>query len=65
VVLDISLLVYDVFPWMVVASWFGYALEKWVDSVFFCVVCCFIIGFVYAIAYRCMRVLCTFKQTNT
>jgi len=31
----------------------------------FSFVSCFIIGFVYAIAYRCMRVLCTFKQTNT
>jgi len=36
VVLDISLLVYDVFPWLVIASWFSYALENRVDRVFFC-----------------------------
>jgi len=36
VVLDISLLVYDVFPWLVIASRFSYALENWVDRVFFC-----------------------------
>jgi len=29
-VFDISLQVYDVFPWLVIASWFGYALENWV-----------------------------------
>jgi len=36
--------------------------NRWIGFSF---VSCFIIGFVYAIAYRCMRVLCSFKQTNT
>jgi len=36
VVWDISILVYDVFPWLVLASWFWYALEKWVVRIFFC-----------------------------
>ena len=32
----ISLLVYDVFPWSVNASWFSYARKKWLLRVFFC-----------------------------
>ena len=35
-VLDISILVYDVFPWLVYASRFSYASENWVVRVFFC-----------------------------
>ena len=33
---DVSLLVYDVFPWLVIASWFSYTLENRVVRVFFC-----------------------------
>jgi len=36
VILNFSLLVYDVFPWLVIASWFSYALENWVVRIFFC-----------------------------
>ena len=32
----ISLLVYDVFPWSVIASWFSYAQKNWLLRVFFC-----------------------------
>ena len=32
----ISLLVYDVFPWLVNASWFSYARKKWLLRVFLC-----------------------------
>ena len=35
-ILDVSLLVYDVFPWMVFASWFSYALENRVVRISFC-----------------------------
>jgi len=36
VVLNISLLVYDVSPWLVFASWFSYALENQVVRIFIC-----------------------------
>ena len=37
--------------------------ELVVEGFLLLVIC--LMGFVYAIAYCCMRVLCTFKQTNT
>ena len=59
-----SYLVYD-FPWSENSSRFSYAFGELVGKGFLLLVILVLKGFVYAIACRCMRVLCTFKQTNT